>query len=208
MLTFCTSSSDFWKYTQREVVRELNSNPRKAPLMIKMLCPADLLAFCWLQIEIKLLLNIVCFLKVKCPHNISHLHQHYADKKENISIVSPALHLHLGPLYLTFFPHFFSVSNRTSASLSDSIHTSFLGRSISNVDTGRKERLFRLFNKEFDQSSWEIWQTVQFEGKVCLFQQVPCFNAAVHTDWNQLNTQNSHKEELQISLTKLKKRFG
>lgn len=131
-------------------------------------------------------------------------------KKRNISIVSPleSRSLHLGPLYLTFFPHFFSSSNRTSASLSDSIHTSFLGRSISNVDTGRNERLFRLFNKECDTSSWEIWQTVQFEGKVCLIQQVPCFNVAVHTDWNQLNTQNSHKEELQILLTKLKKRFG
>lgn len=40
--------------------------------------------------------------------------------------------LHLGPLYLTSFPHFFSVSMRTSTSLSDSIQTSFLGRSISN----------------------------------------------------------------------------
>lgn len=40
--------------------------------------------------------------------------------------------LHLVPLYLTSFPHFFSVSNSTSMSLSDSIQTSFLGRSISN----------------------------------------------------------------------------
>lgn len=41
--------------------------------------------------------------------------------------------LHLVPLYLTSFPAFFSVSVRTSTSLSDSIQTSFLGRSISNV---------------------------------------------------------------------------
>ena len=41
-------------------------------------------------------------------------------------------HHHLVPLYFTSFPHFFSVSMRTSTSLSDSIQTSFLGRSISN----------------------------------------------------------------------------
>lgn len=43
--------------------------------------------------------------------------------------------LHLVPLYLTSFPLFFSASMRTSKSLSDSIQTSFLGRSIWNVST-------------------------------------------------------------------------
>lgn len=65
---------------------------------------------------------------------------HATPQKNNMS---PALcgsrFLHLGPLYLTSFPHFFSVSMRTSTSLSDSIHTSFLGRSISNVTSGEIE---------------------------------------------------------------------
>ncbi len=47
--------------------------------------------------------------------------------------------LHLVPLYLTSFPHFFSASSRTSTSLSDSIQTSFLGRSISNFTSESTE---------------------------------------------------------------------
>lgn len=43
--------------------------------------------------------------------------------------------LHLVPLYLTSFPLFFSASMRTSEPLSDSIQTSFFGRSISNIST-------------------------------------------------------------------------
>lgn len=51
--------------------------------------------------------------------------------------------LHLAPMYLTSFPLFFSASVRTCTSLSDSIQTSFFGRSISNVSTvGRNNSCF------------------------------------------------------------------
>lgn len=59
--------------------------------------------------------------------------------KHSLLVWSPLLRtctlLHLVPLYLTSFPLFFSASMRTSKSLSDSIQTSFFGRSISNVST-------------------------------------------------------------------------
>ena len=49
--------------------------------------------------------------------------------------------IHLVPLYLTSFPHFFSVSVRKSTSFSDSIQTNLLGRSISNFTSGATQKV-------------------------------------------------------------------